>query len=322
MVTALLSLAALTAACGPNRDVDVGLKEGTTDIVYGGPTTTTTQPPPPPEVAAIAPLFPTFLGPPPPPPANRPRPPEPEIIPDPCPSTPLDAKPIVAPPQIDGMPAEGDYIYSGGGEYRTGATALTIWNLVDTYPAVTDRTVKKTGEDTYDVIRTDYSATRTNSYRLVREFGSSSTNGLYLTRITVTSPDRAPDVFNPLQPGLLVFPEPVAAGTTWRSVATDPIRATSMILDGKIEKAVNYDMCGVRVQGWEARASITVRRPGIAADNEDFVETAVYVVATQFGGLLLGDSSDTTGQNEGTFFRATIYGTLTSLVPRETQPEP
>lgn len=320
MLTALLALSTLTAACGPNRDVDVGLKEGTTDIVYGGPTTTTTLPPPPPEVAAISPGFPTFLGPPPPPlSTNRPRPPEPEIIPDPCPITPLDAKPIAALPQIDGMPAEGDYVYSGGGEFRTGKKATEIWNLVDTYPAVTDRTVKKTGEDSYDVIRTDFAATRTNSYRLVREFGSSSTNGLYLTRITMTRADGGVELFEPLQPGLLVFPEPVAAGTTWRSAATDAIRATSMILDGKIEKTVSYDMCGVRVEGWEARASITVKRPGVAANNKDFVETAVYVVATQFGGLLLGDSSDASGEDKGTFFRAVVYGSLTSLVPRETQ---
>ena len=317
-VLGLLALVVLTAgACGPERDVAVGIKEGATDIVYGGTTTTEPPPPPPLPLAAVEPGFPTLFAPPPPPLAPAPVV-EPEIIPDPCPPTPSDVAAIPAPAKLDGVPEKGGYVYEQNGKYLVGAAATSVNQERGRLEPLGRRIVSEADpeEGTFAVASSAFGTTRTNSYRVRRDAGSSVLDGLYLTRIVNQSASGVEE-FTPASPGLLVFPEPAQVGATWRSAAVDPIRATSMTLEGRIAERQNIDVCGPRVEAWVAEVTITVRKAGAPDSSKDFVETLRYAVAPQYGGLILADTVSVTGSDRGVFFKIESYGTLKNLLPQQ-----
>jgi hypothetical protein len=298
-VPGALVLALLAVGCAPKNEVNIGLKDYATDVVYGEPTSSTTAPPPPTPGASLSPGFPAFLTPAPPP---APLPGAPvtvppraiEIVEDPCPIAGPGAQTIKAGPQLVGTPSVGAYTFRQEGTSTVGGVATKL-------PDLGQRTVKNAnnvgGTPTWDIDVVEFGVTTTTSYRTYRP-GGGTADGLYITRIVQQAPGHAPDEFAPLDPGLRLLPEPTTAGAQWTSVATDAIHGVSMILQGTVKEARRVDVCGVLVEGWAADVSVSIRRPGIAA-SDDYTTTATYVVASGLGGLIIADSVKSVGTVAG-----------------------
>jgi hypothetical protein len=318
--TTCLALCGLAlAACAPSNNVNIGLKDYATNVVYGDPSSTTTQPPAPAPVAALSPGFPSFIvpAPPPPLPPGTPEPPARiiEYVPEACPTADAKARHIPVGPKIVGQPGPGTYTYKQEGKTSGAGAPLVL-------PPLGQRTIKNLkvvgGYPSWDVEIVEFGVTTTTSYRLYRPSSRPELDGLYITRIVQAAPGRAVDEFAPLDPGLRIMQEPAAPGSQWTSVATDPTHAVSMILQGTIKEKGGLDVCGLIEEGWPVDVTLTVRRPlDPAGGTNTFATTASYLVSTALGGMIIADSVKQTtvgADNKPTAERSTS-SVLADLVP-------
>lgn len=317
----LLALSGLlVGACAPSNNLNIGLKDYATDVVYGGSATTAPELPPPFPGASLTPGFPSFLVPPPLPSSFTP-PRLVEFIPDPCPIADSKSRVIPAVQRIVGLPGNGRYSYKQAGSSKTGAAAPVA------LPVLTERTIKNAklidGEATWDVEIVEFGRTTVTSYRVRRPSGQSSAqspaDGLYITHVLQTEAGKDPQEFLPLPPGLRIFAEPAAAGTPFVSAASDPSHGTGMALQGTIRETRKIDVCGVFVDTWVTDATITVRRSGAPAakpnDSDDFTITASYAVSTALGGIIIANSVTQTGTDQGVVRERSTNSQLVDLAP-------
>jgi len=318
---ALTVVALLAGACTPSNDINIGLKDYATDVVYGDPTPSTTQlPPDPVPVASLSPGFPAFIVPAPPTPdpdtgafvLPPPLPPVIEFIPDPCPIATAGSNRIAVGPKIIGQPGVGTYKYNQQGSFKVGAAAPVL------LPPQGARTVKNVkvvgGNATWDVEIVEFGIKTVTSYREYRPSGRPELDGLYITRVVQTAPKRTSEEFTPIDPGLRIFPEPASSGTSFRSTANDPTRGTSVVLEGTVKDVRTFDICGVFVEGWAVSTTLNVRKPLDPAQGaDDFTTTAEYVLSTSLGGLIIADSVQQKGNENGVVIDRSTISTLADL---------
>lgn len=89
--------------------------------------------------------------------------------------------------------------------------------------------------------------------------------------------------------GLLVVPLPIRSGERFASAAIDTRSGQSYRIEGSVIKRTQIDACGTVIAGWQIETRFAF--PGGSA-------TYNYVVAPQFGGLLLQEVIDQTAATE------------------------
>lgn len=111
-------------------------------------------------------------------------------------------------------------------------------------------------------------------------------------------------VGSPFEPttGLLLLPLPVNSGEEYRSVANDPKTGQAIVHDAKVLGRTRIDACGEVVDGWEVEAT------QVRSDNES--TTYKYLVATQYGGLLIQEGQTGTTAEGGEFDLTFTLGQL------------
>jgi hypothetical protein len=87
--------------------------------------------------------------------------------------------------------------------------------------------------------------------------------------------------------GVLMLPLPVSAGDTWESVAVDPRSGTTVVHEGTVLRRTRIDACGELADGWLVEAT-QATSGGPEGDPPQQINYH-YVVATQFGGMLVNE---------------------------------
>lgn len=95
-------------------------------------------------------------------------------------------------------------------------------------------------------------------------------------------------VFTP-RAGLLVVPLPIRTGEVFASAAVDTRSGRTFRIEGKVVKRTQVDACGTVIAGWQVESRYSF--PGGSA-------TYNYVVAPQFGGVLLQEFLDQQAVND------------------------
>ena len=312
---ALALVLVVAAACsGPDVPLDAGVREYSTDIVYGRQS----EPPQPAPIlgANPDPAFPGFLAPPPPAPVAS--------FPPPTVATPAcaEADPFafpaeVATPGIGEPPTAGRYTYRQEGTIEIAGRDPIVLppELSRTVDAV--ETDAETGELTYDVVTTAFGETTTTSYAVRQTTGDPSLDGLFLTQVVTERPDGSVDQFAPLG-GVRLIALPAAPQTTWNDVGTDPLTATSMIVDGTVVEKGRVNACGTVLDSWTVEVTGRILGPSKAIEID-----ATYAIGTQFGGLVLAEDVHLTGTDAGETVEQTSKTTINAIVPEpvdETSP--
>lgn len=290
---ALAVLAALMAgACGPDVPLEVAVRDYSTDIVYGEQTRPSSPPPIP--GANPDPGFPGFIVP--PPPARlAPAEPEPGSVPAPpaaCPADdPLDFPDQAASRTVSAPPAAGIYTFRQQGAVRVGERAP------QPLPATSEREVVNaaatSGDLAFDVRIEASGETTTTSYAVRQATGDPGVDGVFLTRVVTRRAGGGVDEFSPAR-GVRLLALPAAAGVSWRDVGTDPIRATSMVVEGTVVDKARVNACGTPLDAWTVK--VTGRLLGPA---KDLAINATYQIGTQFGGFVIADDVAIAGADGG-----------------------
>lgn len=109
--------------------------------------------------------------------------------------------------------------------------------------------------------------------------------GLTLNRIETFGRDGKQQAAFAPTPGILFLPLSVDPDERWTSVGGDPLTGQVLEHVAQVEGRVRVDACGELVDGWQVTA--TQRLNGGQA-----VRTYRYVVATQYGGIIVGEQVD------------------------------
>ena len=289
-----LAVALAGAGCGPKSRLHLGLRDYSTNVVYGSQH----KPAPPRAVpgAAIDPGFPAFIQP--PLPAEAPAPParRRQVLPagGDCPVAAFSvAAAIAATPTVVAPPVKGLYRYRQTGYIsvngRTGSpppdAARAIQNIVD----------PNDGTFTFDVADAQPSGTVTlTSYLVDQRTGSFANDGIFITQIVTRMPDGSIDQFAPSTPVRIITLPADVSNPTWESAGTDGVHNLTMALNGTITKRGRIDACGTVLDSWEVHATGRIVNP---AKSLSFDTT--YDIGTQFGGLSLAETLSLSGTDGG-----------------------
>lgn len=308
----------LAACSGPSSSIEVGSKDVSVDIIMGEQTR-----PVPPIAPGASPIagFPGFIAPPvprlepgaPPPPADPPQA---------CPiANPLDAAKLVAMKAAPLPPVQARYTYRNEG-------TITAEGVTTAYPPEQVREVRNvraTSQDSFefDVAATLQGVVTTTTYRVLKD-GPTLDRGVYIAAIVTRFPSGDTEAFNPDQPLLLLpFPPPEFGtnledeidrqrGQGYRSTGTDPLSQTTMVVEARVVGKERANACGEWVDAWD----VEVTQGRIVGPTKNIEFTGHYLVATQYGGLVVKDNLRFTGTEDlepvQTRNRATI-----NRVPRE-----
>jgi hypothetical protein len=302
--TMLAALCMLLSACAPRSDMEVGLNEVHTNVVFGAakadePTTVPQQPPT--SIRESRTPAPSFIAPPPvvaPPPSARQRDPEPVA----CQSAGLYDVPPPSGTEIVGQPVAGVYPFSQKGSFeRPGQRPTSL-------PAVTERTIRDVtrtsdGGYRYQQVVEQMSAKTTTTYSYVKaaarpgivsKTGNASVDGIYITNVTTELPDGGLEIFEPTSPGLRLFPTPAELVVLWDSVAVDAAHGATMRLTGAISDRFRVDACGDLVEGWRSQVVIDV-----TTRESSYKVNADYIVLPDLGGLIGADKVELAGTYHG-----------------------
>ena len=302
-----IALSLVAGGCGPKPGLEVGLKDYSTDILFGSPVEAEPIPVPLPTQSLDAGVPSLIVSPPPliaGPGTPPPRPPRVVACPDP----PVDAVAKPAAARISAAPATGTY------QYRQSGTFVAESRQVP-YPPQSDRVVTNVTSnqdgtlDTFDVVIKDQ-MTQTTTYKL-RGGVTDLFNGLYITKIVTDVGDGSPRVFAPVDLGLRIIALPAAKNVAWQSSATDPQGRTNFNVNGTIKGTQQVNACGTLLQGWEVSLTGTITGP-----NKNVTLTATYVVAPQMGGVIIADSVTQQGTDEGKPVFTQVSSVLNSPTPK------
>lgn len=315
---AAVCLLLATACAGPQRPVDLGLKEVPTDVVLGGhaspspaaaavPTPGPIALPPPVSVVALPP--PTFT--------TGPEPAAPVAPPTaaPCPAAdPLQAPAREAPPQVPAPPAKASYVFRDDGSYRiSGADARS-----GRFPATSRRLVgnvvrTSASSFSYDVAELLGDVTTTTTYDVM---GSSPLPaalppGIYLKQVKSVRGSSS-STFAPA-PELELAAFPLVRGASVTSSGVDPQSATSMQFTATVTGKARVDACGTPLDSWV----LDLTKGKLLSPSQDLDFSATYAMGTQFGGLFLRERTVFAGTDgsEGVSRSNTATITTTPALP-------
>ena len=277
----VLMAVVLTACGGPKEPFELGLKEVPSDLLLGRQTK-----PPLPLPAQLPPqtFFTDALAGPstgpsttlPPPIQERPRP-----LPTCAEGDPRTPARLPAALDVPRPPVPAAYEYRTSGHVR----APTFRTLAPvTTHEVTNVRAGLLGETYFDVRVYEGESTTSTTYHIVPRTSMVVPPGLYISR--VDSGGLA--AFEP-KPELLVLPFPALPGTAFTGAGSDGL--TSVSYDGRVDGTERIDACGTPLDGIKVTLSngraTTGRTDDEAYAAEEF--RAVYVFATQYGGLSIAD---------------------------------
>lgn len=297
------------AACGPIAPIDTDIKQAGANVFYGVPTPSP-LPSLPPIVHFLNPVQ-TF-------PAPVEQPPVlPQIVlftptPNPCPTlSPLSYPANEATAAAVHPPAPGTYPFRRTGSITTnpGTASQKVVPLPQSGTRqVTNVSAVGSAQDfSFDVVDTFNGMVTTTSYHVYPQgeggslpAGSGVAAGVYITGMVTNDPgDPSQDArFNPLAPGVEIFPFPAAPAATWRSAGTDPLTGTTEVVGpsattpqgtGSVTDHVRVDACGTPIDAWEATMQ-GEEEYAQGGPNSTVSFTLTIDMATQYGGLIVGDS--------------------------------
>ena len=299
----VIALALMATACGPSAPLDVGVKEIDTNVLIGPPQPTGPIRPP----GGSGPVFgfpgiiepPVIIGP--------PEPPEPEPCPAADPLSPID---LAAPSSIDEPPVEASYVFRNAGTYErgdaSGALAATSIRQID-------NVVQNEGASdfTFDVvIPGPLGARTTTTYHVYPDAPNAAEQpGIYIDSIVTEQPGADDLSFSPI-PSLELFRFPAVAGTSWSSRGVDPFQHTAMSFDARILRKEIVDACGTKLEGWLVDLTNGSLSDAVSGTEITFAES--FIVATQYGGIILQNQIDWRGTDRGTPTRITNTARITT----------
>lgn len=326
----LVGLMLVGTACGPNPPLDIGIKELSSNVAFGGGKQLQAAPLPPialpvgpPALASIGSLTrgvnpSLFTGTPGPASAS-------------CPAPNAFAQPSqVAPDTVHLPPSTASYVYRSSGTYSiTGANAKS-----GLFPGTSARDVANvretanpvTGEVWYrfDVTDTLGFLSTTTTYTLVPESSLPSSApagpGVYISRVQTLYVDGTKEDFTPSNsPGLLLVPFPLSPGGTWNAEGADPKSGIAMAYSGTVGEKTRINACGLPLDAWTIKLNGQVGPsggPGVfIAPASAITFTADYAIGTQFGGLSLQDAISVSGSTPNGGFEQQTSATTDSSPP-------
>ena len=319
-VLLLVVAGALTAGCGgPDRPLEVGVKEVPSNVILGD----LSSPSPAPVVQVPGGREPVFALPPPPsvitlppPPLARPqdRPPAPRV-PQPtapsCPrANPLEAPAAEAPSEITARPAKAAYLFRNTGTFeQSGADAQS-----GSFPKLSLRTVSGAFENpngsgfAFDVTETLGNITTTTRYFVTtsQPLPTDPEPGLYLDSVTSSSGTD----FRPT-PSLKLASLPLVRGATHEARGIDPRTATAMSFLSTVTGKARVDACGVPLDSF----TLELTEGQVISPEQNLEFESTYAIGTQFGGLILRESTSVAGTIEGAGISRSLTST-TNQVPK------
>jgi hypothetical protein len=327
---AVFAAALSLTACGPSAPFEVSVRAVAGDVAYGAqsqptPAATAQGAPGPGGLAPGAP--PLLYGAPPPPPTTFA--PTTAATPAPaCPVMPPDAVPaLAADPSATVPPQPATYLWHETGTYSLGGGPALPFPLRLTHQVSNVSAPDATGSYTFDVTTSSGGLTGlqqvTYSYQVVPPAASttsvqgvstSQAAGLYLAGMDVKDSALPTPRVARFAPPLLLMQFPGTDLPSWDTAAGDSASRTTIKLHGAVTKHVAVDACGTAVDAWQVEATGTLVGP-----NQNLTLTLVYDVATQFGGLIVAETSDVSGQelSGGSLQNVISHVTATtSVVPK------
>jgi len=333
--TPLLLTALLLTACGPTAPFALAVRAVPGDVAYGAqsqpaPSTASgagvaaAPPPGAPPLIYGAPLQPapvaTFAPTPTATPAAS------------CPTAAVDAVPAVtADPFATVPPVAASYVWHtdlahsaytiGGGPARPFPAHFThtVGNV-----SAPDRT---TGSYTFDVTTSAGGVTGlqqdTYSYQVipppngttdVQGVSTSQAAGLYLTAMQMQDSGVPTPRVAKFAPPILLMQFPGTDLPTWNTAGTDSASGTTIHLSAAVTGRATADACGTRVDAWQVHATGSLVGP-----NQDLSLDLTYDVATQFGGLIVAETTIVTGTEVSGAAMQSVDSrdvSSTSVVPR------
>jgi len=310
-----LAAALVLAGCGPISPVDTDVKQAGANVFYGVPTPSP-LPSLPPIIHFLNPVqsFPVLVEQPPVAPPVVLTIPTP--TPNPCPPLSPQSYPATeATATAPRPPAPGTYPFRHSGTLTTnpGTAIQKVTQLPESGTRqVTNVSAVGTAQDfSFDVVDTYNGGVTTTTYHVYPQgatgalpAGNGVAPGVYITG--VKSGDMS---FNPLSPGVEIFPFPAAPAATWQSAGTDPLTGTTEVVGptasnpqatATITDHVRVSACGTPIDAWEATMQgEDEHAQGGPNGKVDF--TLTIDMATQDGGLIVGDYlvRNYTDQNTG-----------------------
>jgi hypothetical protein len=310
---ALLVAPLLATACaGPQRPVQLGVKEVPSDVVLGGhgspsaapsPMASGPAPLPLPPVSVVALPPPTFsLGP-------EPAPPAPAPTLTACPSAdPLQAPALEAPPQISTPPAKASYVFRDVGTYSVSGADTRTGRFPTTSRRVVGNVVRSSSGFSYDVSELLGDVTTTTTYDVVTSslLPAALPTGLYLKQVTsIRGPSRS--TFAPT-PELELAAFPLVRGAAVTSAGTDPASATSMQFTSTVTGKARVNACGTPLDSWV----LDLSKGRLVGPTQDLDFAATYALGTQYGGLPLRERTAFAGTDGSDGVSRTNTATITT----------
>jgi len=306
----------MTSCGGPRTPLEVGVREFPTDVLFGRRDT----PPPLPPSSNPNPGFPVLLS-----PVSEgiaPLPSPPSAPASAC----AEAHPFTAPRHIAGTAADMAPIAATYPFRNEGISERTQDGnkTVSTYPPESSRRITdvQTFSDesfTFRVVDDLSGAGTATSFEVVPQSPLADQAGIFITQI-----ESPVDLFTP-RPKLKIMQFPVENGFQWDAVGTDPFSGITMRFHGRIgqevpdgpddgdepdlEPKVRVDACGEVIHAWYV--DITQGQVIGPQTNLSFISS--YAIATQFGGLIVREHTEVTG-NEGS---VQVANKRTATISRE-----
>lgn len=199
---------------------------------------------------------------------------------------------------ITTAPASGVYLWQQQGTLDI--VGLGKIPLVPLTTRIVRNVVTSGGATTFDVELFNGVRRQIQSFRVV------PTDGLFLTKMVTRAGDQT-RTFSPIVP-VEILPLPVVELTTVRGVGLDPLTGESLVVSGTVTRKERVEGCNELVDGWFVDSTWTFQR---GPDSQ--VWEYDYAVATQHGGLIVGDHLKTVerfGAFQATIDLVTQFGSI------------
>ncbi|MHB8513323.1 MAG: hypothetical protein ACYDCC_14255 [Actinomycetota bacterium] len=293
----------LSACGGPERPLDIGMKEIGTDVLIGPNAGSQSPSPAPASSRSIA--FPSFVEP--PLPTFTEPSPQPTIVA--CPTTgPITTITHELTSTATKPPAASSYTFHNSGSFSLGAKTYP-------YPSESDRIITNirpsTTSDDYQfdvaIAQPDGSTTTTTYHVYPSQPAPTDTApGMYIEQVVTKQSDGTTQNFAPT-PALEVIPFPASTGSTWSVRSIDPLTQVVMQYDATISTERDLDVCGKRLVAWE----VDISNGSIRSPSSAIFFTASVDIGTQYGGLSLADSLSMSGTDNGTQINVNSKASIT-----------
>jgi hypothetical protein len=293
-----LTAAVFLAGCAaPQQPLQLGFHEVPSNVILGAQPTPAGLPTapvafgppvPPPPLSVVAFPPPAFTSPTHPDPLLTVRVP---VAPTCAPADPLRTPALEAPAQISAPPTRAAYLFRNDGTFTvSGADART-----GRFPSISLRTVgKATGvpsDFSFDVADSLGDVTTTTTYEVVTSslVPAARAPGIYLAAVKSARGTQS-STFAP-SPALLLAGFPFVRGASVTSSGVDPVSATAMRFTATVTGKARVDACGTPLDSW----TVALADGTLVSPNENLTFRSTYAFGTQYGGLVLADTTSFQG---------------------------